>query len=213
MDGLMDFEYIYGRPGRASAEHLVHEFFPGSLRPDEAAWWSGDREMYDDKRQKESVTGKRDAPRSRIGKLHNLASSTSSLSTRKSARNATPQIKTVLSPPPLSTSNESDLHGTAMAPMPLSRRSRTMSPVSRAQGTGILRPSSWDVNYSRDASKVISEEPISIGSEQDTDSKGSAAMRPIADGVSEHDFSQQMRDPGPPQMTERYEIAPSPDWV
>jgi hypothetical protein len=214
MDGLMDFEYIYGRPGSCSAEHLVREFFPGSLRPDELAWWNGDREKYDDKRQKESVAGKRDAPRSRIGKLHNLASSTSSLSTKKSVRIASPQ-ETVLASPSLSTSNASDWRSIASVPKPLSRRSRTMSPMSRVQATGVLRPSSWDVNYGRDASRIISEEPMSMDLKQDTESKESAAVRPTAnvDGVSEHDFSQRVRDPGPPQMTERYKIAPSPDWV
>jgi hypothetical protein len=213
MDGLMDFEYIYGRPGSCSAEHLVREFFPGSLRPDELAWWNGDREKYDDKRQRESVAGKRDAPRSRIGKLHNLASSTSSLSAKKSVRIASPEM--VLASPSLSTSNASDWLSIDTAPKPLSRRSRTMSPMSRVQATGVLRPSSWDVNYGRDASRIISEEPMSMGLKKNAHTEESVAVRPtaIVDGVSEHDFSQRVRDPGPPQMTERYKIAPSPDWV
>jgi len=95
----------------------------------------------------------------------------------------------------------------------LIRRSQTMSPISRVHATGILRPSSWDVNYRRDAPRIISEEPMSIDLKQDTNPKESAAMRPIADGVSEHDFSPKVQAPGPPPMTERYKIALSPDWV
>ncbi|KAL3417494.1 hypothetical protein PVAG01_10504 [Phlyctema vagabunda] len=46
MDGLMDLEISY--PGRA--KRLLSEFFPGDLRPDEVAWWNGDRYAYDKKR-------------------------------------------------------------------------------------------------------------------------------------------------------------------
>ncbi|KAK8005583.1 hypothetical protein PG990_011620 [Apiospora arundinis] len=45
MDGLMDLGASYGH-GR----HLVSEFFPGPLRPDEMQWWDGDRHTYDDRR-------------------------------------------------------------------------------------------------------------------------------------------------------------------
>ncbi|KAI1743091.1 hypothetical protein F4680DRAFT_410978 [Xylaria scruposa] len=43
MDGLMDLQVSYG-----FARPLVSEFFPGPLREEEAAWWNGDRELYDE---------------------------------------------------------------------------------------------------------------------------------------------------------------------
>lgn len=59
MDGLMDFHVHYQR-----GEHLVREFFPGKLLPPEKAWWKGDRDAYDDDREKEMNT--RGPPRSRM---------------------------------------------------------------------------------------------------------------------------------------------------
>ncbi|KAK6840014.1 hypothetical protein PG987_005880 [Apiospora arundinis] len=57
MDGLMDLEASYGY-GR----HLVSEFFPGPLRPDEMQWWDGNRRAYDDRRA--AQMGLRSRPRS-----------------------------------------------------------------------------------------------------------------------------------------------------
>jgi hypothetical protein len=49
MDGLMDLEMAITGAGRV----LLDEFFPGTLlNEDEIAWWSGDRDTYDDKRMK-----------------------------------------------------------------------------------------------------------------------------------------------------------------
>ncbi|KAF2177130.1 hypothetical protein K469DRAFT_733075 [Zopfia rhizophila CBS 207.26] len=47
MDGLMDLESTVAGTGIP----LLDEFFPGSLREDELAWWSGAREEYDSKPQ------------------------------------------------------------------------------------------------------------------------------------------------------------------
>lgn len=47
MDGIMDFHISHG-----SAEPLLHEFFPGKLRPDEQDWWDGKHDAYDNTREK-----------------------------------------------------------------------------------------------------------------------------------------------------------------
>lgn len=59
MDGLMDFHVHY-----QCGEHLVREFFPGKLHSPEEAWWKGDRNAYDDNREKEMAT--RGPPQSRM---------------------------------------------------------------------------------------------------------------------------------------------------
>lgn len=61
MDGLMDLESTINGAGQA----LLREFFPGSLRPIEIAWWNGDRGPYDDARH---LVAERGRPRSRLPK-------------------------------------------------------------------------------------------------------------------------------------------------
>jgi hypothetical protein len=67
MDGLMDLEMTITGAGRV----LLDEFFPGTLlNEDEIAWWSGDRDTYDDKRMKRDRNRqsemRRGRPRSRM---------------------------------------------------------------------------------------------------------------------------------------------------
>lgn len=66
MDGLMDLEMTITGAGQV----LLDEFFPGSLTEEEIAWWSGDRDMYDDKRMERNrnrkTEGRRGRPRSRM---------------------------------------------------------------------------------------------------------------------------------------------------
>lgn len=59
MDGLMDFHVYY-----QCGQHLVREFFPGSMKPHEEAWWKGERDAYDADREKHTDT--RGPPRSRL---------------------------------------------------------------------------------------------------------------------------------------------------
>ena len=59
MDGIMDFEVTYGL-----GKPLLREFFPGDLQNDEKEWWAGNRDPYDNKRQKGE--GARGAPRTRV---------------------------------------------------------------------------------------------------------------------------------------------------
>lgn len=59
MDGLMDFHVHYH-----CGQHLVREFFPGNLQPPEEAWWKGERNAYDDDREKHMDI--RGPPRSRM---------------------------------------------------------------------------------------------------------------------------------------------------
>lgn len=59
MDGLMDLEMTINGAGHV----LLDEFFPGLLREDELAWWSGDRDAYDDRRMETRGRGR---PRSRL---------------------------------------------------------------------------------------------------------------------------------------------------
>lgn len=59
MDGLMDFHVHY-----ECGEHLVREYFPGKLQPSEKSWWKGERNAYDDEREKEMDT--RGPPRYRM---------------------------------------------------------------------------------------------------------------------------------------------------
>ncbi|KAH8744686.1 hypothetical protein F5883DRAFT_609797 [Diaporthe sp. PMI_573] len=65
MDGIMDFHARYQR-----GEHLLREFFPGHLKPPEEAWWKGERDAYDDDREKHMDTrasNARDQPRNAGG--------------------------------------------------------------------------------------------------------------------------------------------------
>lgn len=59
MDGLMDFHVHY-----QCGQHLVREFFPGNLQVPEEAWWKGQRNAYDDDREKHMDT--RGPPQSRM---------------------------------------------------------------------------------------------------------------------------------------------------
>lgn len=59
MDGLMDFHIHYH-----CGQHLVREFFPGILQPPEEEWWKGERNAYDDDREKHMDT--RGPPQSRM---------------------------------------------------------------------------------------------------------------------------------------------------
>lgn len=61
MDGLMDLDCTINGAG----ESLLTEFFPGSLRPDEYAWWSGNMEKYDAHRKTDKSRGR---PRSQLRK-------------------------------------------------------------------------------------------------------------------------------------------------
>lgn len=63
MDGIMDFEVTYGL-----GKPLLHEFFPGDLQEDEKDWSAGDREAYDNKRQKDGKS--RGTPRTRLSQQH-----------------------------------------------------------------------------------------------------------------------------------------------
>ncbi|KAK8094959.1 hypothetical protein PG997_001644 [Apiospora hydei] len=58
MDGIMDFDITYGR-----GVPLMEEFFPGRLHDEETEWWRGNKDPYDDIREKHSAL--RDVPRSR----------------------------------------------------------------------------------------------------------------------------------------------------
>ena len=66
MDGLMDLEMTIAGAGQV----LLDEFFPGSLTEEEIAWWSGDRDTYDDKRMERDRNRtsevRRGRPRSRM---------------------------------------------------------------------------------------------------------------------------------------------------
>lgn len=46
MDVIMDFHHTYG-----CGKPLLEEFFPGKLRVEEAAWWDGEVEQYEEKRK------------------------------------------------------------------------------------------------------------------------------------------------------------------
>ncbi|KAK9418358.1 hypothetical protein SUNI508_08085 [Seiridium unicorne] len=74
MDGLMDLEVGHGRrgaplvgPSNPLVFPLVAEFFNGQLRPNEKAWWDGDRGPYDHQRSAEK--GIRGAPRTEMPSL------------------------------------------------------------------------------------------------------------------------------------------------
>jgi hypothetical protein len=101
MDGLMDYEFIYkdygGEKDSASARHLLREFFPGDLHPEEKAWWNGNTSEYDDIRVKEARSYRaREPPRTRIGRLN--TSTTTSLKEKSIMRNPFPAYH----PPPSS---------------------------------------------------------------------------------------------------------------
>jgi hypothetical protein len=68
MDTLMDLEVTY--PG--FARHLVKEFFPGALHPDEVEWWSGEKGRYDKKRFDEK--DRRGHPRSMMPNYASVSS-------------------------------------------------------------------------------------------------------------------------------------------
>lgn len=51
MDGIMDLQATWG-----CGEHLVAEFFPGSLRPAEKEWWAGNKTAYEEERRKNALT-------------------------------------------------------------------------------------------------------------------------------------------------------------
>lgn len=114
MDGLMDLEVTYP----SSARRLLHEFFPGELRPDESAWWNGDTATYDKKREAEGT--RRGMPRSLLPRY---ASSVTSVSILSEKRPTMPR-------PPLSAGKES----TRMSRSPFRDPSvvfeRTKSPLS-----------------------------------------------------------------------------------
>jgi hypothetical protein len=61
MDGLMDLEMTVTGAGQV----LLDEFFPGSLTEEEIAWWSGDRDTYDDKRMGRDRNRKNEVSRGR----------------------------------------------------------------------------------------------------------------------------------------------------
>lgn len=71
MDGLMDFQTIYGTEILSSKDvsepfimPLVKEFFPGRLLPDEEDWWNGEQFNYDELRSEKK--GTRGFPRSAL---------------------------------------------------------------------------------------------------------------------------------------------------
>jgi hypothetical protein len=240
MDGLMDLEFTYESVGenRSGDEkphskksrfgyHLRKEFFPGPLREDEEAWWNGDYDQYDDQRLKNA---KRGPPRTRIGRLYNLAASWDRPAATNHIMSMHRQDHTFQPRPPIDIEDDSSFGAISPLPSPRSgnfmrtdsTKSQSRYDPQNSSKYGKLRETG---QYESDVGAIGSPSSSQqLSGSRKLDSTATAEFSSI-DGVSGHDFAplqsshEALSDQRPvksqdtPQTESTYELAPSPVWV
>lgn len=236
MDGLMDLEFTYGGPGRPFAWHLLKEFFPGDLEPDEKAWWNGDRTQYDLKRHEDRR--RRGPPRSKIGKLRSISSissSLSSLSDKVSSQSKLPKSSGITTIPKIMT----EMDESRFTPPPTSnagrRLTKTMSLPRMSPSASKPKHLSWSPSGARDLNAADSmrampnhpEEPTQAQALQEGKTpRGPEQGITVQEGVSARDYTEKSSGSDTPASFDGpwelqnvsdpekgYNFATSPDWA